>query len=59
MPKDEVRTRPSDGGSTGDPLYQFTMMNHDETWGKVFLYWGKDNHVSGSIHNATGDEEDM
>ena len=37
---------------------QFTMMNHDETWGKVFLYWGKDNHVSGSIHNATGYEED-
>lgn len=34
------------------------MMNHDETWGKVFLYWGKDNHVSGSIHNATGYEED-
>ena len=33
-------------------------MNHDETWSNVFLYWGKDNHVSGSIHNATGYEED-
>lgn len=40
-----------------DP-YQFTMMNHDENWGKVFLYWGKDNHVAGSIHNATAYEED-
>ena len=40
-----------------DP-YQFTMMNHDETWSNVFLYWGKDNHVSGSIHNATANEED-
>ena len=39
-------------------IYQFTMMNHDENWGKVFLYWGRENHVSGSIHNATGYEED-
>jgi hypothetical protein len=32
-----------------DP-YQFTMMNHDETWSNVFLYWGKDNHAVHIVH---------
>lgn len=57
MPKDEVPDRLMVEVHFYDP-YQFTMMNHDETWSNVFLYWGKDNHVSGSIHNATGYEED-
>lgn len=56
MPKDEVPGRLMVEVHFYDP-YQFTMMNHDEAWGKVFLYWGKDNHVSGSVHNATGYEE--
>ena len=55
MPKDEVPDRLMVEVHFYDP-YQFTMMNHDETWSNVFLYWGKDNHVSGSIHNATGYE---
>lgn len=39
-----------------DP-WQFWGMEKDESWGKVFYYWGKDNHVSGSGHNATWGEE--
>jgi hypothetical protein len=32
-------------------------MEKDESWGKVFYYWGAGNHVSGSQHNATWGEE--
>ena len=40
--------------------WQFWGMENDESWGKVFYYWGKGNHLSGSSHNATwGEEEDM
>lgn len=38
--------------------YQFCLMENDASWGKVFWYWGKDNHVDGSEHNATWGEED-
>ena len=38
--------------------WQFWGMEKDESWGKVFYYWGKGNHVSGSQHNATWGEED-
>ena len=35
-------------------------MEKDESWGKVFYYWGAGNHYSGSQHNATwGEESDM
>lgn len=37
--------------------WQFWGMEHDESWGKVFYYWGAGNHVSGSQHNATWGEE--
>ena len=37
--------------------YQFCLMEEDAGWGKVFWYWGADNHVSGSEHNATSGEE--
>lgn len=37
--------------------WQFWGMEKDESWGKVFYYWGKDNHVSGSTHNANHSEE--
>ena len=37
--------------------WQFWGMEHDESWGKVFYYWGACNHVSGSQHNATWGEE--
>lgn len=38
--------------------WQFWGMEKDESWGKVFYYWGKDNHLNGSLHNATWGEED-
>ena len=39
--------------------WQFWGMEKDESWGKVFYYWGSGNHVSGSQHNATWGEESM
>ena len=40
--------------------WQFWGMEKDESWGKVFYYWGQGNHLSGSAHNATwGEEADM
>ena len=40
--------------------WQFWGMEKDESWGKVFYYWGQGNHLSGSTHNATwGEETDM
>ena len=40
--------------------WQFWGMENDESWGKVFYYWGNGNHHSGSSHNATwGEEKDM
>jgi len=38
--------------------WQFWGMMQDESWGKMFYYWGADNHYSGSTHNATWGEED-
>ena len=37
--------------------WQFWGMEKDESWGKVFYYWGEGNHHSGSQHNATWGEE--
>lgn len=37
--------------------WQFWGMEKDESWGKVFYYWGSGNHVNGSAHNATWGEE--
>lgn len=37
--------------------WQWWGMEKDESWGKVFYYWGQENHVSGSQRNATHDEE--
>ena len=37
--------------------WQWWGMEKDESWGKVFYYWGAQNHVSGSQHNATWGEE--
>ena len=40
--------------------WNFAGMESDESWGKCFYYWGADNHVSGSSHNANyGEESDM
>ena len=37
--------------------YQWALMETDASWGKVFFYWGKDNHKTGSNHNPTWGEE--
>lgn len=37
--------------------YQFALMEEDASWGKVFWYWGKENHKPGSAHNPTWGEE--
>ncbi len=38
--------------------WQFCGMTKDESWGKMFYFWGKNNHVSNSNRNATYQEED-
>lgn len=38
--------------------WQFWGMEKDESWGKVFYYWGEGNHYEGSAHNANWGEED-
>jgi aryl-phospho-beta-D-glucosidase BglC (GH1 family) len=41
--------------------YQFTLMNEDASWGKIFYYWGKGHHSSTDVtRNATwGEESDV
>lgn len=40
--------------------WNFWGMTEDAGWGNVFFYWGKENHVSSSSHNATyGEESDV
>lgn len=56
LPTDKVPDRMMVEVHFYDP-YQFSMMEEDASWGKVFWYWGADNHVSGSEHNATSGEE--
>lgn len=56
MPTDKVPDRLMVEVHFYDP-YQFSMMEKDADWGKVFWYWGAENHVNGSEHNATSSEE--
>ncbi|MBR1502802.1 MAG: glycoside hydrolase family 5 protein [Prevotella sp.] len=40
--------------------WNFWGMTEDTGWGTMFYYWGSENHVSGSKHNATfGEEPDL
>jgi aryl-phospho-beta-D-glucosidase BglC (GH1 family) len=41
--------------------WNFCGMNGDQSWGKMFYYWGKDNHSTTDVsRNATwGEESDM
>ncbi len=40
--------------------WNFCGMEQDESWGKMFFYWGSDNHLSGSAYNANyGEEADL
>jgi len=39
--------------------YQFTLMTEDANWGKMFYYWGKNNHsTTDTDRNPTWGEED-
>lgn len=59
MPKDVIEGKLAIEVHYYNP-WQFWGMEKDESWGKVFYYWGKGNHLSGSTHNATwGEEDDM
>lgn len=37
--------------------WNFCGMEKDESWGKMFYFWGAGNHVSGSSYNANWGEE--
>ncbi len=37
--------------------WNFCGMEKDESWGKMFFYWGSANHVSGNSYNASWGEE--
>ena len=41
--------------------YQFTIMHEDASWGKMFYYWGKDNHSETDVTRNTtwGEESEM
>lgn len=40
--------------------WNFCGMSQDESWGKSYYFWGKDNHKEGSERNAEwGEEEDI
>ena len=40
--------------------YQFTLMTKDESWGKMFYYWGVGNHsATDTARNPTWGEEDF
>lgn len=41
-----------------DP-YQFTLMEKDESWGKVCWFWGEGNLVEGSDRNSSTGEAHM
>ena len=63
---DNFKTNPSDPAGDGylmaeihyyDP-YQYTIMEGDESWGKVFWFWGAQFHQPGHSRNANWGEED-
>ncbi len=58
MPQDAVADRLMVEAHFYDP-YQFNMMQNDESWGKVWWYWGEGNLVSGSDRNSTHTAADI
>ncbi len=56
MPKDNIAERLM--AEVHFYPYQFTLMENDESWGKVFYYWGKNNHsTTDTERNPTWGEE--
>jgi endoglucanase len=60
LPKDNIANRLMVEVHYYTP-YQFCLMEKDTDWGKMFYYWGKDNHSkTDALHNATwGEEEEL
>jgi endoglucanase len=60
MPTDEIEDRLMVEIHYYTP-YQFCLMSKDESWGKMFYYWGKENHSKTDVtRNATwGEENDV
>lgn len=58
MPDDVIPDRLMVEAHFYDP-YQFNMMTKDESWGKMWWYWGEDNFVPGSDRNANHSAADI
>ncbi|MDP4270204.1 MAG: glycoside hydrolase family 5 protein [Bacteroidota bacterium] len=57
LPKDNIANRLMVEVHYYSP-FQFCLMEKDAEWGKMFYYWGKDNHsTTDTTHNATWGEE--
>lgn len=57
LPKDHVEDRMMAEIHFYDP-WNFCGMEKDESWGKIFFFWGKDNAVEGSDRNSAWCEEE-
>ena len=51
LPVDKVENRMMVEVHFYEP-YQFALMEKDESWGKMYYFWGKDNKVAGSDRNT-------
>lgn len=59
MPKDKTKNRLMVEVHYYSP-FQFCLMEKDADWGKIFYYWGKENHSKTDVErNATFGEEEM
>lgn len=59
MPTDVVKNRLMAEVHYYTP-WQFCGLKADESWGRMFYFWGKNYHLNGSDRNATwGEEEEM
>jgi endoglucanase len=60
MPTDQIADRLIEEIHYYTP-YQFCLMSKDESWGKMFYYWGKGNHSTTDVtRNANwGEESDV
>ncbi|MDA3927549.1 MAG: cellulase family glycosylhydrolase [Prolixibacteraceae bacterium] len=60
MPVDEIENRLMVEVHYYTP-YQFCLMNGDANWGKMFYYWGNDNHSSTDLtrNSSWGEEAEL
>jgi len=59
MPRDKTKNRLMVEVHYYSP-FQFCLMEKDADWGKIFYYWGKENHSKMDVErNATFGEEEM